>query len=387
MGDFYLFLILFFLCFFLVARPVTTLFHELGHAIPALLFTKKKVTIYLGSHGDPKNSLNFCVGKIEVWFRYNPFLWRGGLCRSAAIGTSFTKKFIYLICGPLASILLGCIVCYFAFAYDLHGAIKLLVIIFLPSALLDLLINIIPSKKPIILYNGNTIHNDGHELKILIKNLVFKRRHAAATKLYDSKEYLKAAVFFERILKRGLEHENVYRSAIAANIASNKLDKALQLYDFFEKKYKLNSADYCQLAMLYGMIDHKEDSLAAFDKSLALDPENIKAFNTRGAFYNIWENYDKAILDFDATISLNSSYAFSFASRGLSKLKLGDIESGLADINKSFDLDPNNSYGYRNLGIYYLDAHREADALKNFIRAKELDSNTYIINDLILLAK
>lgn len=32
----------------LFARSITTFFHELGHAIPALLFTEEKVTVYVG---------------------------------------------------------------------------------------------------------------------------------------------------------------------------------------------------------------------------------------------------------------------------------------------------------------------------------------------------
>ncbi len=53
-----------------VLSPLVTLLHELGHAIPALLVTRKKVTIYIGSYGDPQKSLCFRVGLLEFYVRY-----------------------------------------------------------------------------------------------------------------------------------------------------------------------------------------------------------------------------------------------------------------------------------------------------------------------------
>jgi hypothetical protein len=77
-------ILLIFLGLVLITRPVTVLLHELGHAIPAILLTRQKVTIYIGSHGDPKKSLKFKLGLLEGYFRYNPFDWNRGLCVPSA---------------------------------------------------------------------------------------------------------------------------------------------------------------------------------------------------------------------------------------------------------------------------------------------------------------
>ena len=60
-----------------ITRPFTVLFHELGHAIPAMLMTKQGATVYVGSYGDKKQSFQLALGGLEIWFRYNPFKWRG----------------------------------------------------------------------------------------------------------------------------------------------------------------------------------------------------------------------------------------------------------------------------------------------------------------------
>ena len=61
-------------------------------------------------------------------------------------------------------------------------------------------------------------------------------------------------------------------------------------------------------------------------------------------------------------------------------------EEGLEDINYSLKLDENNSHGYRNLGIYHLDKGEYSKALDLFIKAKELDSTTEMIDELIVQA-
>ena len=90
----------------LALRPITVLFHELGHAIPAVLLTGEKVKVYIGSYGDPGKSLNFSMGKLSFWIRYDPLTWRGGLCVPTAKTVSFNRQIVYIICGPLHLLIL-----------------------------------------------------------------------------------------------------------------------------------------------------------------------------------------------------------------------------------------------------------------------------------------
>ncbi|MBK8341854.1 MAG: M50 family metallopeptidase [Bacteroidetes bacterium] len=54
--DYFPVILLFFALLVFITRTFTVLFHELGHAIPAILMSKKAVTIYIGSYGDPKRA-------------------------------------------------------------------------------------------------------------------------------------------------------------------------------------------------------------------------------------------------------------------------------------------------------------------------------------------
>ena len=56
-----------FLVFFI--RIFTTLIHELGHAIPSLIFTTQEVAIHVGSYGDDKNSFEIDLGRLKAFFK------------------------------------------------------------------------------------------------------------------------------------------------------------------------------------------------------------------------------------------------------------------------------------------------------------------------------
>lgn len=59
----------------------------------------------------------------------------------------------------------------------------------------------------------------------------------------------------------------------------------------------------------------------------------------------------------------------------------------MEDINYSLQLDQNNSYAYRNLGIYFFDKKEYKQAYDLFTKAKQLDANTLMIEDLLIDVK
>ena len=146
----------------IITRPFTVLFHELGHAIPAMLMTKQGATVYIGSYGDKKQSFKITIGGLEIWFRYNPIKWRGGLCIPKAEDISLNKRAIYVLCGPLFSLFIAAIIFYLTLSYDLHGSIKLICAFALGSTILDLFTNLIPHK--IKVADGSTLFFDGYLL-------------------------------------------------------------------------------------------------------------------------------------------------------------------------------------------------------------------------------
>lgn len=367
----------------LIVRPFNILFHELGHAIPAILLTKEKVAIYIGSYGDPDKSLKFNIGLLEVWFKYNPFLWRFGVCVPSAKNISTNRQIIYTLTGPITSFLIATITCYFAFSYNLHGSLKLILIVFLGLSIFDLYVNLIPTAKPIKLYDGRFIYNDGYSLKQLFYYKRFPEEYAQAVDLYNQKQYAEAAILFDNILISGIKEENIFRLAIISYLQNKDYKKAKQLTDNFISLGKMTSDDYSNAGLSYSQLGLHDKAIEFYDKSLQQNPNNKYSLNNKGYTLNLLNRYEEAIPLFDKAIDIDTNFAYSYVNRGLSRIKTGKMNEGIEDIYYSFKLDKDNSYGYRNLGIYHLDQKEYGEALKLFKKAKELDDTTHMIDELI----
>lgn len=66
---------------------------------------------------------------------------------------------------------------------------------------------------------------------------------------------------------------------------------------------------------------------------------------------------------------------------------LGKLEDGLNDIEHSFSLEKENSYAFRNRGIYFFEIGNYQKAMENFVKAKEIDQDTLLVDHYITLAE
>lgn len=371
----------------LITRPFTVLFHELGHAIPAIIMTKQPVSIYIGSYGDPKKSLRFNIGLLEVWFKYNPFSWKLGLCIPSAEEISINKQIIYTLTGPLASFIIAGITCYFTFSFDLHGFLKLIFLFFLISSIFDLFINLTPRTTPIKLYDGSLTYNDGYQLKRLVNYKRFSKEYEQAAQLYNQQKFAEAATSFHQLLKDGLKDEGIYRLVITSFLQVKNYSQSKELYDEFATQNKMNSDDFANAGFCYSQLGQHEKAVEFYDKSLELNPNNKYSLNNKGFTLTILEKFEESMPLFDKAIEIDEMFAYSYNNRGLAKIKTGKEAEGLEEIHYSLELDENNAYAYRNLGIYHLDKGEYAKALDLFKKAQNLDSDTHMINELISKAE
>ena len=91
----------------LLSSLTHVLVHELGHALPVLAKPRAWATVYVGSFGDPGQSVGFRLGRLKISIKYNPFLWFRGMCQPGGASFSINQQIRYVLAGPLASVLLG----------------------------------------------------------------------------------------------------------------------------------------------------------------------------------------------------------------------------------------------------------------------------------------
>jgi len=375
--------ILIFIATLFILRPFTTFLHEMGHAIPTLLYTQKGVTIYIGSYGDPQKSMFFNLGRLTIFFKYNPLLWDYGLCVREQIEISIDKAILILLMGPLFSLLMGAASLYIALFGRYPDSITFVSMMIAISCLLDFYQNIVPNEKPSRLHNGTEVHNDGQQIKQLFKYHNLPKEYDTYIDLYNNNKFETASIGFEKILTSGYKRDFVYRVAISSYLQIHQYAKAAAINEAFIKRYKnkLTAIDYYTCGQIKSYQNDHNAAISAYSRSIQLDKNNVYSLNNRGYTYNLIGQYNKAIKDFNRVITLEKSHAYAMNNRGLSKVKLGDLENGIIDIKKSLQLDDTNSYCYMNLGIYYEEIHEYKKALEYLETAFELDKKTHLLVD------
>lgn len=313
--------IVIFMLLLMIGRLLSSIVHELGHAVAAILLTGQKAVVYIGSYGDPGNSLHLKSRKLEMFFRYNPLAWTGGLCVSEAKEISIARQVIFTLAGPIASLLIAVPAVYVIFAYDLNDAWKVAAIVFFIAAMLDLS-NLIPRKTPIKLFDGSITYNDGYTLWQLFSSRSHIKGYQKGVHLFNSGDFRNAAELFENIIASGMAGPAVYRGAASA-------------------------------------------------------------LNNQGYYLNLSGKFEEAIVCLDKALKYDEKFAFAYNNRGLEKIKTRNMEDGLKDVSYSLELDPGNGYGYRNLGIYHFDRGEYREALELFKKAKDLEPTTDMIDELI----
>jgi hypothetical protein len=286
----FLFFLLLLVVLFILSQPITVLLHELGHAVPVLLITRKPVDIFIGSYGNEEGCFRIKLGAIAVWLGHNPLKWvrRGGLCIPARAGMSTTHQLIYTLSGPFASAIIACVCLYLTFAIDLQGFLKLALIVFLFSALFDLIRNLYPDIYPAVLDDGTLVYNDGYHLRRLF---LFRKHGAAyeeAFQLYEAKQFEEAALQMEYLLSLGMNEKPVYQRLIDSLIQLHRLEDALFYHQQMADRLPVSTEDLCDLASIHHFLGQQEECLLALDRVLAVEPENPVALNDKARFLGEW---------------------------------------------------------------------------------------------------
>ncbi len=368
-------------------RYIICILHEMGHAIATVVLTGEKATVYIGSHGDPRNCLNLRSKWFDIYLRYNPFRARGGVCRHQSSGIPWRREIVITLAGVLTTFSSGVAFCYTAHVLDCSYWVRITSVMFLGLALVDMGTNLYPRSRPVVLYGGSIAYHDGYKALWLLRNRDYSAEWNTASAHYSRKEYGDAARLFDELLHRGMRSRELYRNAIYSCDASNQLHKASEIMEVFRNEFELEAPDLSLSGMIHSKLERYEEGLADYREALLRNPTDTSALNNRGYTLNLLERYPEAIEDFDEAIRIEPDGAYAFNNRGLAKIKLGMTEEGLADIRHSLALEENNSYAYRNLGIYHFDRGEFSQALELFMKAHELDSSTHLIDQYIVLAR
>jgi len=150
------------------------------------------------------------------------------------------------------------------------------------------------------------------------------------------------------------------------------LEKSLGIIDFDPETWNYLGVAYWNKGLYV-------EALKAYDQALSLDLNYAIVFNNRGSLYlsrylkgRQAEDLARATEDFRKAVELDPKYASAHNGLGVSLSQSGDIDGAIAAWKKAVELKPDFGFALYNLGLGLLGKGDKAEALKYFIRYKEL---------------
>ena len=364
------------------SRIFTTTIHELGHAIPSLLFTNGNVDIHIGSFGDDKDSFKIDLGRFRAFFKLNLLHWNIGLC-SRKENTSLFNSLIIVLGGPVFSLMTGVVLYFILKSSEWSEGAIFIITFFIVSSVYDFLVNIIPHSTPVLMADGSVTYNDGTQFFKLLRDSKMPGNYSEGVILQQQGKHEEATLKFRKALEEGHDHRQIHFSLVDSLSESGRLDHALDHVAFLQKNNKLIISDYSYIGNLLLQKENYRKAIQFFDPYLYKFFNDTQTLNKRGYAHLRVGDYDKAFYDFNAAVLQQPKFAAAYANRGLARIRQGDLDGGLEDIEKSKTLDEANPFVYLHLGYYFKAINQPQKAVENFKKAKAMGIDFHGLNYLI----
>jgi len=94
-----------------------------------------------------------------------------------------------------------------------------------------------------------------------------------------------------------------------------------------------------------------DGAIADYTEAIRLDPNNARAYNSRGWTYALKGDYDQAIEDANASLRIRPNDAPTLHTRGYAYAGKGDYDRAIADFEAALRIDPNQAEAKRDLEL------------------------------------
>lgn len=132
------------------------------------------------------------------------------------------------------------------------------------------------------------------------------------------------------------------------------------------------TADLLRQGISFSKLDRHKEALVAFDKALQVDPNDVKAWISRGFELEMLNRYEEALVAFDKVTELDPNNARAWMFRGMSLDRLDRDEEALAAFDRAVALDPNYTHAWVHRGISCFNLGRKEESILSFGKAIEM---------------
>src|SRR4051812_14626458 len=110
-------------------------------------------------------------------------------------------------------------------------------------------------------------------------------------------------------------------------------------------------------------------AFADFDRAIALDPKNSRAFRERSNSFRTVGRLDKALADANEAVRLDPSDAKALDNRGNVFNNNQQYDRAIEDYDEALRIDPKFAQGWRDRGVAYYFKKDYASAIRNYDEA------------------
>jgi len=364
---------LFGLALIILIKLSTTFFHEIGHAIPALIFTDKPVSVYVGSYGDISNTFRLRIRRLELFLKLNILDWKIGMCRHEEVVSATWKRVLITLGGPIASLVVSIplMVHYKSIASSEFGSF--VVIVFIGSACYDFLSNMLPVGTPINMHDGAVAYSDGFVLLSMFNRHFASEEHLSLSQKFDDEEYDEVIAIATGLISDNPKKRFPYDFVVESLIKTKDLNGALGVYGVLKDNLGLEKHDYYSIGKLYKDLGNYSEALKFLEQYRYTNYADSKVLGLIGSAQVELGNHREAIQTLNNLLELNPMDMGARLNRGLALIHLREYDHAIEDLQVVKHYDPKNPNLYFNLGL--IDEHKGdySAALNNFQQAKALD--------------
>ena len=360
----------------MVLRSFTTLFHEMGHAIPALLFSKEKVQVYIGTYGDTEKGATLSLGRLDIFFRFNFLAWNIGMCRHAGQINKW-RSVVIILGGPIASLMIAVPLLSFLPQAEAQPLLHFAIFVFVAAAILDLVSNLFPYGNQMHTDNGQTIYNDGMQLLGL-----WKRRSLPSA--YFEMEELMAAKNFVAAIEKGKPEimdtktmPEVYSLMVQALLHENEYEDIITAIKLKSQYYELQPSDYHMMGVANTKLNRFDDALKFLNQACYKEYSNGRMLLDRGYLHLQRSDAMSALDDLNAALHYDGSLLQAVVYRALAMIRLDEPASAIEDLKQVLDHEPEDALAWFYLGQAYEENKEDKLAFAAYTRAKELGSEEH----------
>ena len=315
----------------LAARFITTFVHEMGHAMPALLFTKKEVVVFIGSYGEKEIKNGIKIGRLVILINKNIIRVNGGMCAYFEIPTA-TQSLIIALGGPFASLISCVLLILFLSISGWSDGFISLASIFVLSFIWDFIVNIIPVSSPHMMASGQVLYNDGAQIQQSWQERKVPSEYYDAQKLWKTDQKADAISLMEDIVSKGYHSRVVYRQLLEYLYQNKQYNLGIKNFEKYAHHQQMKAPDYFLLGQMQLESGDLEDALKSSREATHLDYSNAFYLNLQGNVMNKMGEYKSALLKFNGAIQHNLYVLESYFGRALSFVRLDQMAEARADL-------------------------------------------------------